>query len=151
MATMVKKGKHYHGVFYVDGRHVWRSLKTSNEHEARNRLRQLEIQLEGGGFLVGADLTVGEFFELWFDLHVMPNLSPSTAQSYISNSRLHILPKLGHIKLSDLTTVHVQSFIAEKVREGVLSKTSIGYLYRILRSALTMAVEWEYVHKNVAK
>jgi hypothetical protein len=44
----------------------------------------------------------------------------------------------------------VQALPREKEREGVLSRTTIGYIGTVLRIGLNRALKWGYVERNVA-
>jgi integrase len=63
-------------------------------------------------------------------------------------NRLRISPKLGSTKLCDLTRYQVQQFQNELASSG-LSPASQDHHIKLLRHALNMAVEWEFIEKNV--
>jgi integrase len=86
----------------------------------------------------------------WLEDVVKPTLRPNTYASYAERIRTHIAPGLGRITLSKLTAPDIQRFLNRKTAEGKLKPVSVGYLHRILRSALTQAVKWDLVPRNAA-
>lgn len=62
--------------------------------------------------------------------------------------RIRIKPRLGSTKLGDLTRYQVQQFQNELASSG-LSPASQDHHIKLLRHALNLAVEWEFIEKNV--
>lgn len=74
-------------------------------------------------------------------------------RSWIRDKQLiyiRILPRLGTTKLCDLTRYQVTQFQNELSHSG-LSPASQDHHIKLLRHALNMAVEWEFIEKNVLK
>ena len=63
--------------------------------------------------------------------------------------RGHIVPAVGHLQLAKLSPQHVQSFINDKLAEG-LSPRTVQYLHAVLRRALNQALKWDLLPRNVA-
>ncbi|WP_232700179.1 phage integrase SAM-like domain-containing protein [Brevibacillus daliensis] len=59
-------------------------------------------------------------------------------------------PKLGSLKLSQLTPTHIQKFYNELSAEG-LSPDYIRYMHSILRKSIGQAVKWQLVARNVVE
>lgn len=64
--------------------------------------------------------------------------------------RIRIKPKFGNTKLGDLTRYQVQQFQNELSRSG-LSPASQDHHIKLIRHALNLAVEWEFIERNVLK
>lgn len=64
--------------------------------------------------------------------------------------RIRVKPKFGDTKLSELTRYQVQQFQNELSRSG-LSPASQDHHIKLIRHALNLAVEWEFLEKNVLK
>jgi integrase len=94
--------------------------------------------------------TVGQFLARWLKDCVKPSVRPSTYARSEQAVRLHLEPKLGRIRLLDLSPAHVQKLMNEKLDEG-LSARSVQILHAVLRAALNRAVLWGEVHRNVAR
>jgi len=74
----------------------------------------------------------------------------STYASYAAEIRLHIGPALGRFALSKLGPHEVQRYLNRELASGLSART-VQYHHAILRSALTQAVKWGLVPRNVAQ
>jgi integrase len=84
----------------------------------------------------------------WLDM-VEPQLKASTFHSYRRNLELHLLPRLGELRLGELSPVLVTRAYAEILSSGrrrgrakgtALSATTVRYLHAILHRSLADAV-----------
>ena len=107
----------------------------------RNQLRE--------GILPGDDtVTVGEFLNNYMETVGTQILRPTTQRMYNSYNRVHIIPKIGKIKLKDLRPDHLQTLYRQKLTEG-LSKRTVQIIHGIIRRGLNQAVEWQLISRNV--
>ena len=80
---------------------------------------------------------------------VAHTLRPKTQENYTILTRTHILPELGRIRLTNLQPTHLQSFYSKKLNEGYSGRTAQA-LHGILHKALSQAVRWGLVVRNVS-
>ena len=73
----------------------------------------------------------------------------TTYKDHERNVRLHLKPAIGRVLLKDLTRMHVQRLLNAKSKEGYSPRT-VRYVHTSLSKALTQAVDWDLVPKNVA-
>ena len=78
-----------------------------------------------------------------------PNVRASTWVRYEQYVRLHILPEIGAIRLSQLGPEHVQRMYLNRLKAG-LSKTSVAHLHAVVHVALGQATSWGLVPRNVS-
>lgn len=64
--------------------------------------------------------------------------------------RIRIKPKFGDSKLADITRYQVQQFQNELSTTG-LSPASQDHHVKLIRRALNLALEWEFIERNVLK
>jgi len=64
--------------------------------------------------------------------------------------RIRIKPKFGDSRLCDITRYQVQQFQNELSKSG-LSPASQDHHIKLIRHALNLAVEWEFIERNVLK
>jgi integrase len=76
-------------------------------------------------------------------------MSPRTLHGYRGYVTRYIDPTIGNVALQKLTPRHVQDVYAGMLKRG-LSNTTIVQLHRILKEALSHAVKWEILTRNVA-
>jgi integrase len=92
---------------------------------------------------------LGDFLERWLKDYVRPNLSPRGYERYESIIRVHLLPSMGGLQLTQLRPEHLQRHYTSKLNKG-LSPLSVRYHHTVLHKALQTAVKWGLVGRNVA-
>lgn len=95
-----------------------------------------------------ADMTLDTFMTDHYFPHVKLH-----KRSWVRDDQLYrirIKPKFGDTKLSELTRYQVQQFQNELSTCG-LSPASQDHHIKLIRHALNLAVEWEFLEKNVLK
>jgi integrase len=164
--SKTKKGGQNDGsIYWLEDKQLW-CVCVSFDYEGGKRKRKYvygrtreDVQRKRNALLYDRDqglpltdnrITVGQYLDRWLEDVVKRDLRPSTYARYAERIRLHIAPELGRIPLVKLTPEDVRRFLNRKGREGSLKPVSANYLHRILRSALTQAVKWELVRRNVA-
>jgi hypothetical protein len=94
--------------------------------------------------------TLAEFVEEWWLVYAGPNLERSTLRVYAQHWDGHALPRLGHLRLRQLTPQTVARFRAEPEGAGVGIET-IRKTMTMLQGVLQRAVEWGRVPSNAVK
>ena len=89
------------------------------------------------------------FLEVWLRESVKPNVRPWTYHGYDAVVRNHLVPDLGRSDLQEISPQQVQALLNRKIEEG-LSPKSVQNIRGVLRSALSEAMRWELVMRNVA-
>ena len=132
-----------------DGRHPSRKFEKGEKkfaealHDEVRRakrlghLHKLHAELEGGRKQLGA-----VFYE-WWDRHA-PNLEAKTQTNYLWLSNKLIFPTLGDTPIGELTTGHVEQWLAE-VDSGPVAKRKAAAL---LSQVYNAARRWGYVRDN---
>jgi integrase len=132
-----------------DGRPVRKSLYGRSKKEVQEKLLKAQQSLVQGIPLPDGRQTVGTFLDRWLLDSVVHTVRPRTYASYRQMIRLHVNDDIRRLPLAKLTPQHVQALLNAKSQEG-LSPRSVQYLRAILRRALTQAVRWGMVARNVA-
>lgn len=86
--------------------------------------------------------TLDQFVQEW-RASVAVNLKGSTVRAAESHLRAHILPELGSLPLTEITTKPVQSFVAH-LSTGGRSKKTVENVLLTLSSILRTARSWDY-------
>jgi len=87
---------------------------------------------------------------MWLETSVKPRVRPLTYAGYKVNVEKHLVPMLGRIPLDQLSPRHVQEMINGRLAAGLSTKT-VAYIHQVLRTALSLAVRWDMVQRNVAR
>jgi integrase len=82
-----------------------------------------------------------EFAKQWFETYVRTNNKPSEQRTKESALRIHLLPRLGHLPLGQLSAVEIERYKSHKLEEGLSAKTVNNHL-AILGRCLRTAQEW---------
>jgi integrase len=113
--------------------------------------------LDTGGFVKPAKLTVGDFLRRWLCDYAATNVRPRTLEGYRAVVEGHLVPALGSFPLSRLQASHLQAYYGDKLSNGRhdglpggLSARSVLHHHRILSEALSHAVRWGLIGRNVA-
>ena len=117
--------------------------------EVRDKVRELQRQVESGLPLPDTQLTVGELLERYLRDVVPGRVAASTEDNYRTLARLHLVPALGRTKLAKLTPMDVQLFLRDKLAEGY-SASTVRALRKLLVQAIGQAERWGLVPRNVA-
>lgn len=149
------------------------------QQEVLAKLRVAQQRAQEGVPVAPERQTVGKYLQRWIDECVEPSeLKLRTKQGYSDIVRLHLVPELGRVKLAKLTAQDVQAMIArkratcacrhERNKHADLGPCSaygckcaefhlafsprrLQYIHATLRAALSQALRWDLVHRNVAK
>ena len=117
--------------------------------EARRKLVRAVRARDTGMLATSQRSTVGDFLDYWLAQVVRPNVRQWTYAGYEVHVRLHLKPALGHLRLDKLTPIHVQQFLNQKIADGMKPR-SVRYIRGTLRTALSKAVKWDLISRNVA-
>ena len=96
------------------------------------------------------DLTVGRWLRYWLDQVVKPSCSASTIHGYTMIIRNHLIPGLGSIRLSELTTAQVQQYLNRKQASGLCANT-VRKHHSVLHNALEQARKQDLIQRNVVE
>lgn len=116
--------------------------------EAAGKLDTILKNLARGLFVATRDQTTAQYLAVWLEDTVKPHLAPRTYEDYAETVRRHIAPHIGTIALDKLSPQDVQRMIVTVTK--AVSPQMGNRCRRTLRTALTRAMKWGYVARNVA-
>jgi integrase len=126
----------------------WVSVYGSTRAEAEAKLTDAMAAKSRGVAPPKGALTVARYLGEWIE-QVGPELKRSTAARYRGLVEQHIVPRIGHHRLSALTPAHVNGMTAAMMAAG-LNPHSANYARAVLRTALNDAVRHGLLARNVA-
>jgi len=127
-----------------------------NKRDAEAELSRILAEAKHAGFVDPDKSSVKEFLEAWLAGHGTLKVSKKTAERYGEICRQHLIPALGHHKLSKLNSLHIEAYYAEAIRagrcdgKGGLSPRTVLQHHRVLRMALQKAVRINAIARNPA-
>lgn len=134
----------------ADGKRVSRTFRTKTEAEAA-RAKGMTQHREGE-LSAPTKRTLAEQLGVWFDHH-RPGWAANTAANYRRIIHVHLVPRIGHIKIHNLTAEDVLNGY-KAIRDAKTSRGRSATLLRTARTAmkgsLDMAVQFGYLPRNPA-
>ncbi|HXV22867.1 MAG TPA: site-specific integrase [Alphaproteobacteria bacterium] len=119
-------------------------------------MAKLVHSLDTDAFIEPLKLTVREYLDRWLEHAARNAVSAKTFERYKELVDHHLNPSLGQILLPKLQPLHVQALYSAKRASGRkdgtggLSPQTIVHIHRVLRAALSQAVKWQMLNRNVA-
>jgi integrase len=134
------------------GRRRQKTSTHDTKRDAQAWLAKVTQELRAGE-LYDTKLTVAEYLTGW--LQGRQSLRPSTRQAYETHLVQHVLPELGHLRLLDLRSHHIEEMYrqitdANPRRERPIGPTTMRRIHATLNSALNTAVRRGLIRRNPA-
>jgi len=138
----------------------WRS-GFATKREAEAELTKILNTLQTGEYVKPTAETFGVFLDEWLET-VKSSLRPTTWSSYRMIVNAHLKPRLGTVPLQRLTAPQLNRAYADMLEKGRrnrrdtknvaagLSPRTVRYAHTIARKALSDAVGWNLIPRNVA-
>lgn len=138
----------------VDDPALLRAPKRLETH-LNDELTKFKLEVEAGAHITPGKKSFEAFVDYWMDKHVR-GLEYKTRENYQFHCKSRIVPYFGSMYLDEITTLHLVEFMADlnqpgKRLDGKPGKPGSGtlvYVYRVLLSIFTKAVEWKALKDN---
>lgn len=127
---------------------VKKSIYAKTQKECLKR-RDEFLKRHGAGLVVTEEVTLSEYMRQWLEDTVKPTARRNTYDHHRRMTENHILPALGHHKITDLSPAHVQSLQRVKDDEGYAISTR-RHIHVTLSAALRQAEKWRQIERNPA-
>lgn len=123
-----------------------------SKRDAQRRLRELIDEIESGGYVTPTDLSVSELLDRWLGT-VGSTVRATTLQGYRFLCIRYLKPRLGHHRLQQLTSDHIQAAYADLLenhgsRGKPLSRRTVLHAHRVLTTAMRLAVRANLLGRN---
>ena len=128
-----------------------RYVQGKTRAEVNQKLTKAMVDRDKGFVFDDENMSVGEYLDRWLSDCVRDSVRQSTfdRDSYLVCS--HIKPTLGRIKLNKLSPVHVQAFYRHRLDAGGLSASTVNKIHTVLHKALSQAMQWDLIPRNVTE
>ena len=131
----------------ADGRVRRRTEYARTKAEAAEKLARMRSSVIDGTMVQPTRQRLAQYLDRWLLDSSRPSTSKNTYRLYESVIRIHINPRIGGVRLSNVGPQHVQALMAEMERGGAsprVRQLTLG----LLRNALSRAVKWNLVARN---
>jgi integrase len=121
-------------------------FKVGEEKKAKDLLRRIENLVEAGVEVGGGGpVTVAKWAADWLETRRRKGVV--VADDYESRLKLHILPKLGHLRLDEVRVVHIAEMV-QSLKEKKLAPRTIRHIYFQTHGMFQKAVRRELLAVN---
>jgi len=120
-----------------------------NRTEAQKKLRQILTELDKGIYTKPGKTTVAAYLNTWLQDYCKPSLSPLTLRLYSYICRVHIIPTIGKITLTELKPQHLQNLYSCKLSSGLSART-VQLCHVVMHKSLKNAVRINLLSRNVS-
>jgi len=120
-----------------------------NRTDAQKRLRQVLTELDNAIFTKPGKTTIADYLDTWLQHYCKPSLSPRTLELYSYICRVHLIPTIGKITLTELKPQHLQNLYSDKLSSGLSART-VQLCHVAIHKALKNAVRINLLSRNVA-
>lgn len=167
MASIQKRGKTYRITVSngrkPDGTQILETTtfcpdpnKTEKQNQKALEIFALEFEqkVKSGKYLDGEKLTFQAFHEIWLRDYAEQNLDTTTVATYKRLLNAHILPVIGHLKLSKVQPNHLNklyyTLLHERKdgKEGGYAPKTIKHIHNIISVIYSTAMKWNVVLDN---
>lgn len=130
------------------GKQIQRSFTGKTQKEVREKMQAALAALNEGTYFEPSKMTLSCWVETWLKEYA-GDKKYLTLKHYRAQCNTHIVPKLGAVKLSELSTPQIQAFYNDLYRNGSSPK-SIRNIHGILTKCLSIAIKLGYIKSNPA-
>src|SRR5690606_9814867 len=137
----------------------YREVFHGEEDDAYKRRDALLVQMDTNRLANSGTMTYGQYLTVWLETYVALYTQPSTAEMYRRHVEKRIIPELGHIRLSQLSSLHIKQFYASLQKDGArldgkvgpLSPNTLHKVHVTVHQSLEHAVQDKLIPFNPAK
>ena len=133
-----------------DGKRIRTKRSAATERDATRLLREMQRTQAQQQDLTAARMTVTELVTRWRTDVAPLTQSPKTQQVTEGLCRLHVLPAVGRLRVTEVTPEHVEAAIQRWVSDG-LSRSTVLKCRNVLTAAFRHAESRRVINWNPAK
>lgn len=135
---------------YVDGKRQRKSFYGQTRRAVQERMTKALSEVHAGLPVRSDDReTVAAYLSRWLSASASQRVRPRTLAGYRLIADKHLIPAIGRVPLAKLTPAQVQAMLNAKSASGAKPQT-VRNIHAVLRRALTQALRWGAVSRNVA-
>ena len=157
----LKDGRWYGRVrvgYKPDGSPKMAHIYDMKRENVQDKIRDAIGKVKTNSYIEPSKITIGDWVTKWLTDYMNNAVKDSTYISYKNTADKHIIPTIGGIKLSKLTTGDLQRLYNSKLvsgradgKEGGLSPRSVRYIHQVMHGALEQARKEKIIPHNVAE
>lgn len=153
------EGRYTAGYDPKTGKRITKNVLGKTQTEVREKLKAAIEEAKALDLIRADEYTVATWLRTWYELYAKPNIRPRTADYYHRNIESHVIPRIGDIKLTQLTSRDIQKMYkdllengrlreAQKEKNPGLSNATVRGIHMMLHNALDRAVKERLILRN---
>ena len=153
------EGRYTAGYDPGTGKRVIKNVLGKTQAEVKTKLKAAVEQAQRVDVIRADDYTMATWLRTWYELYSKPNVRPSTANYYHRSIEQHVIPRIGNIKLSQLTSRDIQKLYrdlqengrlreVQRAKKPGLSNATVRGIHMMLHNALDRAVKERLILRN---
>lgn len=141
------EGRYSLGFDPKTGKQVQKSIYGKTQQEVRKKLAAVIATIDDGTYSEPSRMKLSEWLETWLRDYI-GNVKPATVKSYTDHVHLNIVPYIGNVELSKLTTPMIQRMYNDLQRDKELSAKTVKNVHGVLHRALEQAQKLGFIRNN---
>lgn len=129
------------------GKRKRRTVYGKTKGEVQKKMLELQQQKQAGTLAEINRMTTGQYLDHWLNNIARPNIRENTHASYDGAIKNHISPRIGGVRLTDLSPVHIERMLSEMERAKVSARMR-QLCYAVLRRSLNRAMKGGRLYRN---
>lgn len=153
------EGRYTAGYDPATGKRIIKNVLGKTQAEVKEKLKTAVEKARQIDVIRADDYTVASWLRTWYELYSKPNVRPSTANYYHRSIEQHVIPRIGGIKLSQLTSRDIQKLYrdlqengrlreVQRAKKPGLSNATVRGIHMMLHNALDRAVKERLILRN---
>lgn len=135
----------------IDGKRKYKSkIVNGTEDDAEAKLTEMLRKNDRGTLPKPNSEKLESFMDEWLEMKE-GKVAPGSLRIYKRVTEIHVKPDLGHLRLEDINSRLIQTWINALETEKELSPSYIRLIHTTLRQAIQQAVIWEMIPFNPAE
>ena len=154
--TIQKRGKYYQYKFEVakvNGKRKFinkSGFATKDEAIKAGNIAYTEY-LNTGLVFKEKEISFSDYLDYWYENYCEVNLKYNTRRTYKTIMEKYLKPEIGKYRLSSLTSVKINSFIAELCNKNKLKKAYYNNILKVLKNCFRIATDvYGFIRYNPA-
>ena len=156
------EGRYTAGYDLLTGKRIVKSVYAQTKKECAAKLAKAISENLAPYYRCGKEVenwTVASWSLFWFETYCRPGLRPNTVNNYTNSIEKHIIPYIGEIKLSRVSSMHIQRLYNELKERGRLDRNgmrvyaplsagAVRHIHMVLNGFLNQAVKDRLISFN---
>lgn len=109
------EGRYTAGYDPKTGKRIIKNVLGKTQAEVKAKLKAAAEQAQQVDVIRADDYTVASWLRTWYELYSKPNVRPNTANYYHRSIEQHVIPRMGNVKLSQLTSRDIQKLYRRRI------------------------------------